>query len=86
MNWLALAALLVAGDDVVILTVGASTNIELGYKPSMTICDETNVVKVEDAGEAIRLTGKHEGKTVCSFRRAGGIPGRIVKITVVAPK
>ena len=86
MKWLALAAFLLAGDDVVILTVGASTTIELGYKPSMTICDDTNVVKVEDAGDAIRLTGKHEGKTACSFRRAAGIPGRVVKITVVAPK
>jgi hypothetical protein len=86
MKWLALAALLVAGDDVVVLTVGASKLIELGYKPSMTICDDTNVVKVEDAGDALRLTGMHEGKTACSFRRAGGIPGRVVQVTVVAPK
>ena len=85
MKWLALLALL-AADDVVVLTVGASKTIELGYKPSMTICDDTNVVKVEDTGAAIRLTGMHEGKTSCGFRRAGGIPGRVVQVTVVAPK
>jgi hypothetical protein len=87
MKWLALATLLLAAadEDVVILTVGASQEISLGYKPSMTICDDTSVVKVEDAGDAIRLTGLREGKTACGFRKAGGIPGRVVQVTVVAP-
>jgi len=87
MKWLALAALLLcaADDDVVILTVGASQTVKLGYKPSMTICDDTNVVKVEDAGDSIRLTGLREGKTACGFRKAAGMPGRVLTITVVKP-
>ena len=88
MKWLALVALLALGadDDVVILTVGASQTVKLGYKPGMTICDDTTVVKVEDTGDAIRLTGLREGKTACGFRKAGGLPGRVLQVTVVAPK
>jgi hypothetical protein len=87
-KWLALAALLALGadEDVVILTVGASQTVKLGYKPTMTICDDTNVVKVEDDGDAVRLTGIREGKTACGFRKAGGIPGRVLQVTVIAPK
>jgi hypothetical protein len=88
-RWLFLGAFLLLGaadEDKMILEVGEAKVLHLGYKPGMIVCDDLKIVKVEDAGDAIRMTGLAEGKTSCGFRKSAGLPGRVVDVEVVAPK
>ena len=85
-TWLALALLaqppaLPAVE--VVLEVGQTTTLALGYRPIVTVCDDLSIIEVEPDVGIVRLTGLRPGATQCSFRKIGSIPGPPVSIRVV---
>jgi hypothetical protein len=68
--------------DRLVLRVGKPMLWSPGY-PSVTIsCDDRSLLRIEDAGEKLRLTGLRPGQTRCGFWQATGIR-RVVEIAVV---
>jgi hypothetical protein len=53
-----------------VLIVGRPVAFRPAALPVSIICDDTSVVRVEDAGTFLRLTGLKPGATECSFGSA----------------
>jgi hypothetical protein len=53
-----------------VLVVGHPVVFRPEALPVSIICDDTSVVRVEDAGTYLRLTGLKPGTTACSFGSA----------------
>lgn len=66
------------------IVVGQSKLLQLGAAAGAGTCDDTSVVRVEDAGSALRIVALKVGKTDCGFWTQLN-PGRhtLVHITVV---
>jgi hypothetical protein len=71
------------GAEPMTLEIGKSREWAAGFAPAQVVCDDTDVVRVEDAGKAFKLTGLKAGKTHCSFWSMA-LPGvrRTLEITV----
>ena len=54
------------------LIVGRPVALQPPALPVSVICDDTSIVRVEDAGDRLVVTGLRPGSTACSF----GTPSR----------
>jgi hypothetical protein len=50
-----------------VLVVGQPVAFRPPALPVSVICDDTSIIRVEDAGTFLRLTGLRAGTTTCSF-------------------
>jgi hypothetical protein len=56
-----------AGVHQVTLKVGKPVPFTPGALPTQIVCDDLSVLRVQDAGDHLRLTGLKPGSTECSF-------------------
>jgi hypothetical protein len=67
-----------------VIVVGESKDLHLGYPASPVICDDKSIVSVELApGDALRVHGLKVGATRCGFWKAHGLPPVVYDVTVV---
>jgi hypothetical protein len=65
----------------VTVRVGESALLHLASPVSVGACDDTSIVRVEDAGEALKLVGLKAGHTQCGFWRTA-TPGQRTMVDV----
>jgi len=69
----------------VTLRVGQPVPFTPGALPTQVICDDVSVVRVDDAGDHLRLTGLRPGSTACSFGSAATPGQRVLYRFLVVP-
>jgi hypothetical protein len=71
------------GPEKVSVAVGKTVELRLGFVCIESRCDDTEVVRVEDGGDHLKLRGLKQGRTLCGFwKESNPKPHRLFEVTV----